>query len=42
MLNQQRDNQPKIKELPEMFIKMMKRSELDPEILLLGIGDFAE
>lgn len=41
-LNQQRDKQPKITELPDMFIKMMKRSELDPEILLLGIDDFAE
>ena len=40
-LNQQRDAQDKIVELPEMFVKMMKRSKLDPELLLLGLDDIA-
>jgi tetratricopeptide (TPR) repeat protein len=40
-LNQQREAQEKIVELPEMFVKMMKRSKLDPELLLLGLDDIA-
>jgi LPXTG-motif cell wall-anchored protein len=40
-LNKLRDSQSKIDELPQVFIKMMKRSKIDPEILLIGIDDYA-
>lgn len=40
-LNQKRDAQSEIKELPEVFIQMMKRSKLNPELLLLGLDSLA-
>lgn len=40
-LNRSRDSKPNLHELPEFFLSMIKRSELDPELLLMGIDDFA-
>jgi tetratricopeptide (TPR) repeat protein len=40
-LNQQRDLQTNAGKLPEFFISMMKRSKLDPELVLMGIDNYA-
>lgn len=40
-LNKKRDNMSTKPELPDAFIKMMKRSEINPDIALMGIDEFA-
>lgn len=41
-LNQQREAHPNKKDLSPIFISMMKKSEIDPNILVLGIDVYAE
>lgn len=40
-LNRERNLQEKPKEISDIFFHMMKRSEINPEYLLLGLSDFA-
>jgi len=40
-LNIKRDNLPSKPELPDAFVKMMKRSQINPELVLMGIDEFA-
>lgn len=41
-LNQRRSMQENITELPHIFLQMMKWNKIDPEVLIIGIDDFAE
>ena len=40
-LNQERADQPLIREIPMTFIKMIQKSKVDPELLMLGIDEHA-
>ncbi|MEZ4804561.1 MAG: hypothetical protein R2852_03525, partial [Bacteroidia bacterium] len=41
-LNKLREANPKIKEIPTEFMRLVKQGKLDPELLLMGLDDFAE
>ena len=41
-LNEKRDNMRIAHELSDAFVRIMKRSKINPDIVLLGIADFAQ
>jgi tetratricopeptide (TPR) repeat protein len=42
ILNKLRDANPKLNEIPYEFMQLVKKGKLNPELLLIGLDDFAE